>query len=301
MERWNWHKRMEGRIYYGMKRKHLDIIIVAFLCVLLFWRFVFYGGDDASQGQLSGTENKVTEETILQTEEISLVQTEESIQEDIIQEDIPSLQSNLTETEQIWEKIAMDNILALKELVDLEQMKGLSVKSDKEEVRQDEWVFKIQGAYITKQKNEIWDFVPDGPGYVFDESGNLISDYSYVAIQLKVKRVAVDLLDEMYLNSIWLRIYDGQGEHLDSAEAETAALNKPQISSYFRCPLAVGEEVETEIVYVVQDCYLSDENYYLIKIQNWGVTSSFEAKDLSLIRVPLGRGVEDEKTDSDGM
>lgn len=279
---------------YHMKRKYLDITIIVFFCVLFLWRFMFYERNVIPQEQLPTSIDEVINESILQTKEISSLQTGET---ETTQNDILPLQSTSIEPEDVWSKIVKDYLSAL-EGMDISQLEGLSVKDYREEVRQDDWLYTIQGAYITKKKDESWDFVPDSSSkYIYDKDGNLINEYSYIAIKLKVKRVDTNSITEVYLNSICLFVYNEQGEFLDSNITETAALNKPHIGSYFKCPLEIGEELETEIVFVMQDCNLLDENYYLIKINNRGVTP-FKESDISMVSVPLGRGVEDEKTDS---
>ena len=277
-----------------MKRKYFDAVIIICLCVLLIWRFVFYKENVTSQDKISEVATVVTEENISQTEEVSLSQGEEATQNDIF-----SFYDN-TEPEDIWDKIMKNYISNISSVIDVDRMEGASVKSYKEEVRQDDWIYQIQGAYITKQKDKNWDFVPDYPEYIYDGDNNLINDYSYVAIKIKVKKVAKERIGELYLNSMWLKIYNEQGEKIDGEESATAALNKPQIGSYFACPLEIGEELETEVVYIAQDCYLSDKNYYILDINNTGVTP-FETKDFSFVSLPLGQGVEHEETNHNGM
>lgn len=275
-----------------MKRKYFDVVIMICLCVLFIWRFVFYQENVASQNNISEVVTVAMEENISQTEEVSLSQEEETTQNDTLSSYLKN-----TEPEDIWDKIMKNYISSLSSMIDVNHMKGAYVKSYKEEVRQDDWIYQIQGAYITKQKDKSWDFVPDSSRYVYDKENNLINDYSYVVIKIKIKKVAKVMIGELYLNSMWLCIYNEEGEKVDGAEAATAALNKPDIGSYFACPLEVGEELETEVVYIMQDCYLLNENYYILDINNTGVTP-FKAKDFSFVSIPLGQGVEDTTVSS---
>lgn len=264
-----------------MKRKYFDIIIIVGICLLFTYRFVFYKESATPQDNVFETTDRITEENTVQTEEVFLSQEEETNE--------LSFNLNIIESEDIWDKIMKNYISSISSMIDVTRMEGACVKSYKEEVRQDDWIYQVQEAYITKQRNETWDFVPDYPEYVYDENENLTNDYSYVVVKIKVKKVVKERIGELYLNSMHLCIYDEEGERVNSSGINIAALNKPHIGSYFECPLEIGEEIETEIACVIQDCYLSDENYYILNINNTGVVP-FETKDFSFISLPLGQG-----------
>ena len=276
-----------------MKRKYFDVIIITGICILFIYRFVFYKENAVPQGVLLETTSKEAEETTLQTEEFFLSQEEETTQNGTVSSNL-----NNIESENIWDKIMENYISSISSMIDVTRMEGAHIKSYKEEVRQDDWIYQVQEAYITKQKQENWDFVPDNSKYVYDEDYTLINDYSYVAVKIKVKRVVKERINELYLNSMGFHIYNAQGEKVCSAEVRIGSLNKPHTGSYFKCPLEIGEELETEIACVIQDCYLSDKNYYILNINNTGVTP-FETKDFSFVSLPLGQGVKEDTLSSE--
>lgn len=264
-----------------MRKKRLwDACLLILVCTLLSYRFIFYDMVIADNNQASvKTEMSSTEtdnvDTYMwekQTNEISAVINDESM-------------ISLLPTEQekgIWEKISLRASGGIE---------GIEVHDYGIEVRQDDWVYVVKGAEISKTRKETWDFVPDYDKYEYDEQENLINEYSYVSVLVNITRVDTERHSEGYVNSIWLGIFDEAAERVGGGEVRTADLHNPHTSSYFCHAIELGESRDIEIVYVIDDCDLHEENYYLIKVNNRGVTP--EAPDhISLVKIPLGKSVE---------
>lgn len=184
----------------------------------------------------------------------------------------------LTEDE-IWDKIANSYI------------DGETINEPDENVLQDDWVYHINSANITKEYSKKWDAVPDYSMYQYDENYNLINDYSYVVLNITVqcKQVSASIND-FWLNAMWLNIYDSNGNAVksDYSEMATASLGKPRIQSYFHNPLKKDESLTADIVYIVADDILKNkDSYYVLSINNQNIKPS-DPKDIGLIKIPLG-------------
>ena len=269
-----------------MKRRnnYLDIILAAFICILIVSRFIFFDVGVADSSQPEPQTKIVNSE--FQTDDIENVTQEEKSKDITVITNNNMIDTNLTEQEKdIWEKISLDCSGGIA---------GIEVHDYDIEVRQDDWVYVVKGAEISKTRKETWDFVPDYDKYEYDEQENLINEYSYVSVLVNITRVDTERHSEGYVNSIGLGIYNEQGERVGGGEAKTSDLGNPHTSSYFCHGIELGESRDVEIVYIIEDCDLEEDNYYIIEVDNRGVTP--QAPDhISLIRVPLGKSVLSEE------
>lgn len=267
-----------------MKRRnnYLDIILAAFVCILIVSRFIFFdmGVADNSQSvpQIKPTNGESQIDDIP-----NIVQQEKSKDLTATADNENVTNTLLVEQEKdIWEKISLRASGGIA---------GIEVHDYGMEVRQDDWVYVVKGAEISKTRKETWDFVPDYDKYEYDEQENLINEYSYVSVLVNITRVDTERHSEGYVNSIWLGIFDEAAERVGGGEVRTADLHNPHTSSYFCHAIELGESRDIEIVYVIDECDLQEENYYLIKVNNRGVTP--EAPDhISLVKIPLGKSAE---------
>ena len=185
----------------------------------------------------------------------------------------------------IWNKIASS------------YMEGAVCEETSSKVRQEDWIYQVDSAKITKKRDPKWDFVPDYEEYQYDKDENLINEYSYVTIDLTIQCKRDTTLEHHYnlpLNSIWLGIFDKDGEMLSGGEMQTASLGKKESKSYFFYDLKEGETLQTTVVFIIEDEFLTEDNYYVMDINNPGVIQSLE--DFDLIKLPLG--VEKHETNS---
>ena len=133
--------------------------------------------------------------------------------------------------------------------------------------------------------------------YQYDKYENLINDYSYVAVDLTIqceKDEALEHYQDLYLNSIGLGIFDENGMQVSAGEMRTAILGKKEQKNYFFYNLKDGEQLNTEVVFIIEDKFLTENNYYVIDITNGGIKQSLE--DFVLMKLPMG--VEKNETGS---
>lgn len=176
-------------------------------------------------------------------------------------------------------------------------MNGAVCEDTSNKVKQKDWIYKVHAAKITKKRDPKWDFVPDWDEYEYDEEENLINDYSYVAVDLTIqceRDMSLEHHGELYLNSMWLGIFSPVGEEIGGGEMRTAALEKKEEKNYFFYDLKEGETLDTTVVFMIEDKFLSKDNYYILAIINGGVIQSL--KDFALVKLPLG--VEKNATNS---
>ncbi len=181
--------------------------------------------------------------------------------------------------DETWDKIANSYI------------EDETINEPDENVLQDDWVYHINSASITKKYSKKWDAVPDYSIYQYDKNYNLINNYSYVVLNITVQCKQVsDSINDFWLNALWLNIYDSNGNAIksDYSEMATASLGKPRIQSYFHNPLKKGESLTTDIVYIVADDILKKkDSYYVLSINNQNIKPS-DPEDIGLIKIPLG-------------
>lgn len=180
--------------------------------------------------------------------------------------------------EDIWSKIAKNYVFG---------MEGIVIHDFNETVLQDDWSYKIKDAYITKQRSPKWDSVPDWEMYQYDEKENLINEYSYLAVKIKITCNSKSKRGNMYLNSIGLHCYNDNGDSVFSSELMSASLGKKDSKDYFQCPLKENESIETELVYIISDEAIGEKYYYLVEINNSNVMTG-DATGFSLVKLPLG-------------
>lgn len=176
-------------------------------------------------------------------------------------------------------------------------MEGAVCEETSSKVKHKDWIYKVHSAKITKKRDPKWDFVPDFDEYKYDKDENLINEYSYVAINLSIQYKKDPTLEHhvnFYLNSMWLGIFDEEGERVSGGEMRTAALGKEETQSYFFCDLKEGETLDTTVVFMIEDKFLSEDNYYILEVTGGSIKQSLE--DFALIKLPLG--VEKHETDS---
>ncbi len=267
-----------------MKRRnnYLDTILATFICVLIVSRFIFYDVGVADNSQSEPQTKTANNE--FQTDYISNLTQEEKGKDLTATTDNENMTNTLpTEQEKdIWEKISLRASGGVE---------GIEVHDYGIEVRQDDWVYVVKGAEISKTRKETWDFVPDYDKYEYDEQENLINEYSYVSVLVNITRVDTERHSEGYVNSIWLGIFDEDAERVGGGEVRTADLHNPHTSSYFCHAIELGESRDVEIVYVIEDCDLEEDNYYIVTVNNRGVAPQ-EPDHISLVKIPLGKSIE---------
>lgn len=189
------------------------------------------------------------------------------------------------EKNDVWSKIAST------------YMEGAVCEEASAKVKHRNWIYQIHSAKITKNRNPKWDFVPKFEMYQYDKYENLINDYSYVAVDLTIqceKDEALEHYQDLYLNSIGLGIFDENGMQVSAGEMRTAILGKKEQKNYFFYNLKDGEQLNTEVVFIIEDKFLTENNYYVIDITNGGIKQSLE--DFVLMKLPMG--VEKNETGS---
>lgn len=241
---------------------------VVFLCVSLFFAIVVIDFIFKDNVQKNINEIKQGTEDIM----------EEKNKDASLEEDEEKNTIEDTETaEDVWEKIASKHI------------EGAKIYDIGEKAAYDGLEYQVLEASITKKRRKQWDYVPDFPQYKYDKKDNLINEYSYVYIKIKICCGDNRERKELYLNNIGLHIYDKNGEKLGSNELCSAALGKRESKNYFQCFIDEEKALETELVYIMEDEWLGKGNIYILEADNRGVMPE-KKEDICLLKVPVDIG-----------
>ncbi|MDD6071574.1 MAG: hypothetical protein PUC12_12310 [Clostridiales bacterium] len=184
------------------------------------------------------------------------------------------------ESDDVWQEMAKKY---------LGDIPDIHVYSPDETMRQDDWSYEIKNARVTKEKDPRWDSIPDYPEYEYDEDGNILNSYSFLSVGIRVLCEEKSPNRELCLNSMYMAVFDETGEKVYTSEAATAALGKPFTKNYFYCSLEKGELLDTEIVYMMPDKYVKNNYYYLMIVNNHGVTPE-TGNEVGLMKIPIGEG-----------
>lgn len=185
----------------------------------------------------------------------------------------------------LWDNI-LQEFITINGCNELKDLSKLRIHESNETITQNEWTYKINGAYITKQKSDKWNGMRDYGDFKCDENGTIINGYSYVSIPISVT-CCEETDEQIGLNSIDLWIFDKEGSYKFSDGPAAAALEEESsVKEFFLRYLEKGEAIDTEIVFVVPDNDLENQNGFMLNINNSGTMS--EIGLFSLIKIPLG-------------
>ncbi len=151
--------------------------------------------------------------------------------------------------------------------------------------KEDNWNYKVNSAFITKYMNSSWDGVPDY--FEYDENNDITNGYSYLAVNMSIICVEENTLVEnkLWLNHISLGIFDKNGDKVDGSEARTTSIGNNYLNKdYFSYTMQKGDSLTADIVYAIKDDMMSDENYYILEVNNHGVLPS-DASEFSIIKI----------------
>ena len=189
-------------------------------------------------------------------------------------EDDKNMEKEKKETEKgVWKKLdEMENGCLIAEVNDM--------------ILQDNWRYHINEVEITKKKGEWENEERDECKY--DKDGNLENEYSFFKINITVKCVK-ECDRELALNSMQFLIMDKNGKDLYYSGPSTATLDKNvNAKDFFFVNLKKGESITTNIVAVVDDKYLSKDNYAALHINNTGMASQcIKPSDHCYIKLPV--------------
>ncbi len=164
-------------------------------------------------------------------------------------------------------------------------IKGVHLYEPEQEFLQDNWSYKVNSAFITKHTDSSWDGVPDY--FEYDEKNDITNGYSYFVVNMSITCVKENTLVEnkLWLNHIWLGVFDENGDKVDGSEAcTTSSGNNYLEKDYFSYVMQKGDSLTADIVYVIKDDVMSDENYYILEVNNHGVLPS-DASEFSIIKI----------------
>ncbi len=152
-------------------------------------------------------------------------------------------------------------------------------------VIQDDWAYHVNSYRVTKEKGS-WEN-PEWDKYEFDNTGNLINEFSFIVINITVEcKKKSDA--EFWLNCMTFLTFDTQGKNIGGSEMSTATIDKPMTKSFYRYNLELGDVLTTDIVFILDDNMISEENYYLLSINNTGISAShISPEDHSYIKIPI--------------
>lgn len=176
----------------------------------------------------------------------------------------------------VWDKIIGDVGMGIK---------GVHLYEPEQEFLQDNWNYKVNSAFITKHTDSSWDGVPDY--FEYDENNDITNGYSYLVVNMSITCVEENTLAEnkLWLNHISLGIFDKNGDKVDGSETRTTSIGNNYLNKdYFSYAMQKGDSLTADIVYVIKDDMMSDENYYILEVNNHGVLPS-DASEFSIIKI----------------
>ncbi len=140
---------------------------------------------------------------------------------------------------------------------------GVPISEQEDTVLADGYRYSVTKVEVTKKKGKFEH--PDWPEFQFDSHGNLINDYTYVIVDIKIKyqeEVYKEL--DVYLNNLTLHVFDKDGKIINAYEA--VASDNPislEKKEHFKMKLNIGDEVTRKIVFIVKDADLKGEDFIL--------------------------------------
>lgn len=179
---------------------------------------------------------------------------------------------NGSSTDEVWNKISSD-------------CGGSIIAEIDDTVVQDDWAYHVNSYKVTKEKGN-WEN-PDWNIYKFDDEGNLVNEYSFIVINIKVEcKNKSDA--EFWLNCMTFLSFDANGKNIGGSEMNAAAIDKPMMKSFYLYNLELGDILTTDIIFILDDNMISKKNNYLLSINNIGISSSnISPEDHSYIRIPI--------------
>ena len=159
---------------------------------------------------------------------------------------------------------------------------GSLIAEMSDDMIQDDWLYHVNFVEVTKEKGN-WEN-PDWSQFSFDEKGNLINEYSFVKVNVTIK--CMEKSEELWLNHLRLSVYNGNAEEAGGCELSTASLEKPMGKDFFYVDLKKDEEMTVDCIYIVEDDLLIKENYFLLSINNTGMSiAELSPEDHSYIKI----------------
>lgn len=252
--------------------KYMIATLVLGVCVVGTVKFIF--GDRLEQkADIVKTIQKTEKETSMQKQEMK--NTKEKSYWDLVRDSFLKIDYSYLENE---------------------EKAQIQIHESNEEVSDINWIYNIEGAVITKKCSKEWKGMRDYGDFICDENGTILNAYSYVAIPIRITANDGIERDELLgLTNIILCAYDKNADEVYRDEIAAANVNGPKTSkNLFLCSLSEGEQLKTELVYIVPDKYLTKDGGYFLKMNCTGGTVN-EHGEVCLIKVPMG--VENEKND----
>ncbi|NLL72921.1 MAG: hypothetical protein GX237_05280 [Clostridiales bacterium] len=192
-------------------------------------------------------------------------------------EETNSLNAPEEETENLSSNIVDNDIL---EAISCEN-EGLPILSQVDQIKNDYYGYVINSISVSK---ELGDFHNpyDILGNV-DKEGNTVGAYSYIIINLTIE--CYKEFPELYLNTLRIYLYKG-ADLLRGYEALTSnnTVSMTPSKSDMRCIMKKGEEKDFNIVYLVDDEYIEDADFYLY-INNLGASYGHDTENKRLVKL----------------
>lgn len=149
--------------------------------------------------------------------------------------------------------------------------RGCKIANEGEDIQLDAMTYRVNQVTLTKQQGDWTDI--SGAEVKLDSNKNIIGDATYVVVNVTVKKTA-DF--DFWWNSLSLAYFTDDNLNIGPLELVSASLfqtfdpNDPKYNDVYQSDMKVGDEVTTDLIYVVNDDEVEENTHFLIDINLGG-------------------------------
>lgn len=149
--------------------------------------------------------------------------------------------------------------------------RGCKIAKEGEDIQLDSMAYRVNQVTLTKQQGDWTDI--SGEEVKLDQNKNIIGDATYVVVNVTVKKTAEC---NFWWNSLWLAFFSNDNLNIGPSELVSASLfqtfdpNDPKYNDIYQSDMKVGDEVTTDLIYIVNNDEVEDNTHFLLEINPTG-------------------------------
>lgn len=151
--------------------------------------------------------------------------------------------------------------------------RGCKIAKEGEDIQLDSMSYRVNKVTLTKHQGDWIDI--SGEEAKLDSNKNIIGDETYVVVNVTVKKTAEC---EFWWNSLWLDSFTEDSLAIGPRELVSTSLikyddpNDPKNNDIYRSDIKVGDEITTDLIYVVNQKEIEPHIHFLLNINPDGAS-----------------------------